>query len=69
MPDLRRLLNGARPPRPDADASRSILTLLAILTVVGLLPVLVLGAGAVAVSTGTLAAVWLLARRYGVRLR
>ena len=45
---------------------KTAVTILSILVVVGILPAVLISIGVAAVSTGVLAAVWLLARRYEV---
>lgn len=63
MPNPRQLIQGM--PR-SKNAKYAIISLLAILVVIGLLPAVVISVGTVAIPTATLAALWLLARRYGV---
>lgn len=63
MPDLRHILERGR-GRP--DAKYPIITFVAILAVVGLLPVITVGLGVLTVSSVAAASVWLLARRFGV---
>lgn len=61
MVDPRRLLRGG--PK---EVKYPIVTLLAILVVIGVLPAVVVSLGTIAISTATVAVIWLLARRFGV---
>lgn len=45
---------------------KTVLTVAAVLTILGALPALVIGIGPAAVSTATVAGLYLLARKYGV---
>lgn len=65
MPDLRSALagRGVSVDESGSSTTRLVITVLAILVVVGLLPAIVVGVGAAAVSTATLAVAWLIYRR------
>lgn len=64
MSKIRRLTKG-QPRRGGDDGRHPVITLLAIATVIGLLPAIVIGIGPAVISTGALAAIWLLFRRLG----
>lgn len=66
MADIRQLIRSGI--NKDSNRPRWItaLTLLALVVVIGLVPALVIGIGPVAISTGTLAGLFLLGRRYEV---